>query len=64
MMANLKSQFRSAAERSCPVYDVTLPPAAKRTMPVQFTRTPSGAWVQVWVWIPRELVELQKGSKS
>ena len=28
-----------------------------------YTRSPAGAWVECWVWVPKEYAQLQKGSR-
>lgn len=63
-MANQKQLYRQVAEKLCATMNPLCPPTAKRNMTVSYTRTPAGAWVQVWVWVPRVMAELEKGSKS
>lgn len=31
-----------------------------RPLPISYTRKPTGAWVPVWVWVPKEMALLEK----
>jgi hypothetical protein len=61
-MADIKkAQWRQAALRMVTPYDERHPAYVRQKgMVISYTRTPdSGAWVQAWIWVPREAAQLE-----
>lgn len=55
-----KQSYRNAAPLLVSTVNERHPPLSKRGQVVQYTRSPAGAWVETWVWVPREYALLNK----
>lgn len=59
-----KQSYRDTANHVVPAINSALPSYAKRTQHVSYTRVPPGAWVEMWVWVPKAYAVLHKTKET
>ena len=59
MKAVKEGAYRKTAQRMMPVMDEGHQPYVKSNAAVSRTRTPRGAWVQLWVWVPEGMAKME-----
>lgn len=57
-----KQSYRNAVPLLIRTVDERHPGWSKRGQAVQYTRNPAGAWVEAWVWVPKEYALLNKAT--